>query len=158
LDGLATGVGQERNPDCFIAKVRYFDESALLQEVANIIGSHRDKAFSGSTGQANALLFKRDAFTHEQEVRLLYVDAKQQFLNQEQIETVVDPNWLIDEITIDPRIRAGQQELWRTQWIRDHGFKNEVNRSLLYLGTSMIVPLFTQEELANIFNSKPKYI
>jgi hypothetical protein len=148
LDALVAGVGEERSPNCFVAKVRYFGEDALLQEVANIIGSHREKAFSGREGQAESLLFKRDAFAHEQEVRLLYIDVAQDFLQKEQIEVAVDPNSLVEEITIDPRVRGGQQESWRSQQIRDAGFKNEINRSLLYLGTALTVSLFTQEELA----------
>jgi hypothetical protein len=95
-------------------------------------------------------VFKRDGFAHENEVRLLYVDAAKEFEKNEQIEVAIDPNSLIEEITFDPRIQGGNQEAWRTNWIRERRFKNEVNRSLLYRGISLIVPLFTQEELANL--------
>lgn len=59
LNALVAGVGSQKGGNCFIAKVKYFDENALMQEIANIIGSHREKAFSGTAGQADALLFKR---------------------------------------------------------------------------------------------------
>ena len=154
LNALVGGLGIEKGGNCFIARMRYFSENALLQEIANTIGSNRENAFSGAAGQADALLFKRDAFTHEQEVRLLYVDTKCEFLNQDQIEISVDPNSLIDEITVDPRVRGGQQEAWRIAWIRGLGFSNEINRSLLYQNTLMIVPLFSQEELAKLSNSQ----
>ncbi len=141
LDTLATGVGTAKFGNCFIARVKYFDEDALLQEVANIIRSRREQAFSGNAGNADALLYKRDPFAHENEIRLIYVDAEKEFEHQEQIEVAIDPNKLIEEITIDPRVLAGNQEIWRTNWIRDLGFKNPVNRSLLYLGTALIVHL-----------------
>ena len=47
-------------------------------------------------------------------------------------------------------MRGGNQEAWRTTWIRERGFKNEVNRSDLYRGIILVVQLFTQEELAQI--------
>lgn len=153
LEALVAGVGSQKGGNCFIARVKYFDENALLQEIANIIGSHREKAFSGTAGQADALLFKRDAFAHEQEVRLLYIDTANEFMDQDQIEIAIDPNSLIEEITIDPRVLGGEQEAWRINWIRDLGFKNKINRSLLYLGAALIVPLFTQDELANAAKS-----
>jgi hypothetical protein len=122
----------------------------LIQEIANVIGSQREQAFSGRVGNADALLFKRDAFAHENKVRLLYVDAAEELKKNEQIEVAIDPNSLIEEITFDPRIQGGDQEAWRTNWIRERRFKNEVNRSLLYRGISLIVPLFTQEQLAKV--------
>jgi hypothetical protein len=155
LNCVAASVGGGRSGGCFVARVRYFGENALTQEVANIIGSQRERAFSGAAGHADALLFKRDAFTHENEVRLLYVDVAKEFENQEQIEVTIDPNSLIEEITFDPRIRGGNQEAWRTKWIRERRFKNEVNRSLLYLGVGLVVPLFTQEDLAKLSGRDP---
>jgi hypothetical protein len=150
LNCVAAGVGRERSSGCFVARVKYFDENGLTQEVANIIRSFREQAFSGASGQADARLFKRDAFAHENEVRLLYVDVARQFDTRDQVEVPIDPNFFIEEITFDPRIRGGNQEAWRTNWIRERRFNNEVNRSLLYLGAALIVPLFTQEELAKL--------
>lgn len=79
----------------------------------------------------------------------------EQFLNQDQIGITVDTNSVIDEITVDPRVR-GQQEAWRIAWIKGLGFSNEINRSLLYQNTLMVVPLFSQEELAKIYGGFEK--
>lgn len=152
LNGLVAGVMQ-KGGSCFIAKVNYFEDGPLLQELTNRIGSDRENAVLGAARQADARLFKRNAFAHEQEVRLLYVDTHQEFAREEQIEISVDPNSFIEEITIDPRILAGEQEAYRTNWIRNFGFKNDVNRSLLYLGVMLSVQLFNQEELACPSNS-----
>jgi len=122
----------------------------LRQEVANVIGSKRESAFRDAAGHADALLFKRDSFAHENEVRLLYVDAGRKFESKDQIDLALDANSLVEEITFDPRVSGGTQEHWRTNWVRDRGFKNEVNRSHLYLGISLIVPTFTQEDLTQV--------
>jgi len=148
LNGVAAAVGGDRGANCFIANMRYFEENALRQEIANVLNSKRETAFGGTAGHAEALLFKRDAFAHEKEVRLLYVDAEREFESKDQIDLELDANSLIEEITFDPRVSGGTQERWRTDWVRDRGFKNEVNRSHLYLGIMLIVPTFTQEELA----------
>ena len=71
-------------------------------------------------------------------VRLLYVDVEREFEGKDQIDLAVDANSLVEEITFDPRIRGGTQELSRTNWVRDQGFKNEVNRSPLYRSIKIV--------------------
>ena len=70
LNGVAVAAGGDRGANCFIGNVRYFEENALRQEVANVIGSKRESAFRGTAGHADGLLFKRDSFAHENEPRL----------------------------------------------------------------------------------------
>jgi len=87
---------------------------------------------SAGNGHADALFLKRDAFSHEQEVRLLYVDAAKEFADKKLIEVPIDLNAVIEEITLDPRVRGGTQEYERTEWLRSAGFNGTVNRSSLY--------------------------
>src|SRR5258708_14812113 len=94
LNAIVDSLGPEKGEGCFIARVKYLDEKALTQEVANIIGSQREEAFGGSKGNAEAHLRKRDAFAHENEVRLLYVDLEKEFENDEQLSLAIDPNQL----------------------------------------------------------------
>jgi hypothetical protein len=50
---------------------------------------------------------KRSAFAHEHEVRLLYVDADRKYVGKEFIKVPIDVNRVIEEIILDPRVRAG---------------------------------------------------
>jgi hypothetical protein len=62
----------------------------------------------------------------------------------------VDVTSVIEEITLDPRVRGGDEEAKRIEWIRGRGFSNAVKRSLLYLGVLLSVPLFTGEDLEQL--------
>jgi hypothetical protein len=77
------------------------------------------------------LLLKRDAFCHEHEVRLIYVDKDQEFGNRNHIDCPVDANTLIEQITLDPRLLPDQEGA-RIEKLRDDGFRGTINKSELY--------------------------
>lgn len=109
---------------------------------------NRDKAFGGIVGHADALFLKRTPFTHESEVRLLYIDAERKFEKQEFIEVPIDVNAVIDEITLDPRLRAGGGgEYKRLEWLKANGFKNPTSVSSLYQKVIFQIPLYKPEDL-----------
>jgi hypothetical protein len=149
LDCLARGMGAKNVQKCYIGRVVYFEQAKLQQLVADAIGMYRDAAFSGIAGHADGLLLKRDAFQHEKEVRLLYIDSDREFEGREQIEVPIDVNNIIEEIELDPRIIGGGQAR-RSKWLQNKGFKNVIRRSMLHLGISMIVPLFRPEDLKKL--------
>ncbi len=89
---------------------------------------------------------KRTAFAHENEVRLLYVDADREFEGKDQIEVPIDVNSVIEEITLDLRLPEGQKQANRKTWLQNKGFKNEINMSQLCQKIIMVVPLYKSEE------------
>jgi hypothetical protein len=119
------------------------------KKLVDCLGMYRDAAFSGIAGHADGLLLKRDAFQHEREVRLLYIDSDREFEGREQIEVPIDVNDVIEEIELDPRIIGGGQAR-RSKWLQNNGFKNVIRRSMLHLEISMIVPLFRPEDLKKL--------
>ena len=135
LNALTGGLGNTRSGNCFIAPVKYLDQQAFLQEMANRIAADRDAGFCSVKAHANYLLLKRDAFCHEHEVRLIYVDKDQEFGNRNHIDCPVDANTLIEQITLDPRLLPDQEGA-RIKKLRDDGFRGTINKSELY---SMVV-------------------
>jgi hypothetical protein len=145
VNSVAGGIGPKNTDKCFITSMEYLDLTQLTERIMEEISARHRLAFSGVQGHVDALRFKRDAFVHEHEVRLLYIDADREFENKQQIEIPIDVNSLIEEITLDPRVPVGEQEHLRKQWLQQKGFKNEINRSTLYQavifkGVSVKVP------------------
>ena len=101
----------------------------MKQYVGNTVRAYQEKAFGNTHGHADALLLKRTAFTHEHEVRLLYVDADRKFEKDEQLEVPFDTNSVIDEIMLDPRTISGGEPK-RREWLQENGFKNSIKPSL----------------------------
>lgn len=154
VNALAKGIGAEQADKCCIGLVKYFDEEELRAYVVNEVGSYREKAFSGVSGHADALLLKRTPFKHESEVRLLYIDSDRKFQNQEFIEVPIDVNAVVEEITLDPRLRSGGGEPKRREWLETNGYKNSINSSALYQRLMITVPLFKPEDLNSL--AKPR--
>jgi len=144
---FASSFPDKNKGNCLVAPIRYLEEPNLTQHIANVIGTHRDQAFSGVSGHVDALRLKRIAFAHESEVRLLYIDADREFEGKDQIEVPIDVNAVIEEITLDPRIPEGTKYANRERWLRQRHFKNEINKSLLYQKIIMMVPLYSPEDL-----------
>jgi len=155
VNALAKGMGDGSADKCFVGAVKYMEESQLRTYVVNAVGTYREKAFGESTGHADALLLKRSAFAHEHEVRLLYVDADRKYVGKEFIEVPIDVNAVIEEIILDPRVRAGGGgEQKRTEWLKANGFKNKIDASNLYLRTMFQIPLYTQDELKQLSEAR----
>ncbi|MGD9368632.1 MAG: DUF2971 domain-containing protein [Desulfobacteraceae bacterium] len=84
---------------CFIGKVDYYPKEKIDKLVEDrLTGKER---FDGSIGQARSLLFKRNAFKHENEVRLIYLHPRNQSDSNVYLYHC-DPLSLIDRITFDP--------------------------------------------------------
>ena len=144
---LAGSMGAPNKHKCYMVRVAYFEEEQIRQHIANVVGTHRDKAFYDIAGHADGLAMKRTPFKHESEVRLLYIDADRTFERKEQVEFPIDVNNVIEEITLDPRIVKGGGESRRREWLKQNGFKNTTNTSRLYLRVLMLVPLYKPEDL-----------
>jgi hypothetical protein len=155
VNALSKGMGDGSADKCFVGAVNYMDESELQTYVVNAVGTYREKAFGETTGHADALLLKRSAFAHEHEVRLLYVDADRKYVGKEFIEVPIDVNAVIEEIILDPRVRAGGGgEEKRTEWLKANGFKNKIDASNLYLRTMFQIPLYTQDEMKQVKDAR----
>ncbi len=113
---------------CFIGKVKYYSKEKIDELVKYRLAGI--KQFNGSIGQAQSLLFKRNAFKHEKEVRLIYLDPRNQCDSNVYLYPC-DPLSLIDRITFDPRMNPRLFKIYKDHF-RAIGYKGPVIQSSLY--------------------------
>lgn len=115
-----------KNIDCFIGKVKYYSTPTLKKLLND--NSHW-LIDEGGVGPAQSLLFKRLAFKHENEVRLIYNSFGK--FDQEVMKYEVDPLDFIDDIVFDPRISYDEFARHKKR-IKDLNFKKRIFQSALY--------------------------
>ncbi|MBB4020121.1 MULTISPECIES: DUF2971 domain-containing protein [Alphaproteobacteria] len=135
LTGLQAPLGDWAHKQAFIGKVQYMGDRKLVE--------FGNKVFRGGLhvrALAETLLVKRNAFIHEREVRLLYLEKNKG--KQDIYAYSVDPHALIDQIMIDPRLPLSDVNKVKDEIRRRTGFKGRIMRSLLYAPPKdMIFPI-----------------
>lgn len=117
-----------RNGECFIGKVSYLDDTALRDKLGDTSWLTDEAAMP--KGRANTLLFKRREFSHEHEVRLLYLSPIQ--ITSDVFSYDIDPLKLFDSIQFDPRISDELFQVYKHYLKTRVGFKRPINKSELY--------------------------
>ncbi|CAB3961053.1 hypothetical protein BLA3211_00792 [Burkholderia aenigmatica] len=128
ITSLARHHGRLPQATCAIGKVRYLktrDIEKQANQTFNDSGLAVDKIFE-------SLLFKRMAFKHENEVRLLYCELDQDACGNDLHKYEIDPNELISQIMIDPRLSEGEAREIKSTIKAKLKFKGDVKRSMLY--------------------------
>lgn len=112
--------------ETFVGKVRYMSEKGL-NEFAE---SHFINSGLNSKSIAETLLIKRVAFSHEKEIRLIYISDKR--LPQSVLKYDIDPHHLVDQVLAHPQLPV--EHFNRLKWTIENylNFKGTVKRSLLY--------------------------
>lgn len=125
LDSLKINIKKCPEVKCFIGKVQYKQTKELENCFSKI-----DLMNSNGSGIAESLLYKRTAFSHEKEVRLIYVgdsgNCESDIFNYE-----VDPNELFDSVLFDPRMDKSLRRSYISA-IRCLGYDSTIKRSTLY--------------------------
>ncbi|MGE9268183.1 MAG: DUF2971 domain-containing protein [Verrucomicrobiales bacterium] len=119
---------------------KYHIGSVAYKPVSEIDDFRKNTGFmeltmgAGTSRLAETLLTKRQEFSHESEIRLLYFDTENNsHLKQANIHPIhVDPTSLIDEVCIDPRIDDAIDIEALTKKIRRLGFSGSITQSTLY--------------------------
>jgi len=120
----------------FVGRVKYLS-TATIEE---FLGKHsfQDLACGGQSDRfAQTLLMKREAFSHEEEIRLLAnvtgVDCAKRIdpINEDLFRLPIDPNALIDEVLVDPRLTEVQTHYMIAE-VRRCGYMGVVKQSELY--------------------------
>lgn len=121
--------GAKYNLCTFIGKVKYASTKTLIDMLKDEERMSSKIFDQSGWGQASSFFFKRVAFKHEKEVRLIYSDN---INNQEDtFKFTIDPNNLFDEIVFDPRMApVDYQE--QKQKIIGLGYSNNIIQSGLY--------------------------
>ena len=121
---------------CFIGKVVYETDTnipnMLSQWISQIVIDHTGKEI------AKMLLIKREEFSYENEVRLLY--SKEESKDNDVVEFKIDPLYLISSIKFSPKMNSGDFERYKKDLIK-YGFsEDKISKSTLYEPYSIEIP------------------
>lgn len=137
LTALAKAHPMMPQDTCFLGKVLYKTEKGLR----SFLDDAGQKSMS-TVGFAHALLLKRRAFQHENEVRVLYFGNAGDCDEEGLYRYEVNPGDMITQIMADPNRD-------RTNWANDKdrlkketGFAGEIKRSKMYDPPNWVPPVF----------------
>ncbi len=96
---------------CYIGAVDYSSKEMINKIISDV--ENESNEFQGSIGQANSLLIKRKAFKYEEEVRLIYLDPKNE-AKPDYFTYSCDVFSLIESITFDPRMGEKLYQVYKS--------------------------------------------
>jgi hypothetical protein len=79
-----------------------------------------------------SLLVKRKAFSHEKEIRLIYLDWGHKIPSEDIYKYEIEPHELITQVMIDPRISYQEFKNIKSDIGTKTGYQGDIKRSLLY--------------------------
>ena len=129
----------------FLGAVQYLPREELLQEITNAIGHHGLQVFEIPSNRARLLLFKREAFSHESEVRIIFVQQNPE-PRQTIIQVPIEPSAVFEDVSFDPRLETFERRE-REAVIRSLGYKGEISESGLYQKTLLQVGMVDRDEV-----------
>lgn len=115
---------------CFIGRVEYKEKDELLVRLSDRKWNKDHFLGVGSQGQAESLLFKREAFKPEQEIRLIYLDPQNKGC-EDFYHYDIDASDVIEQITFDPRMKDSLCDTY-SSIVRKYGYSGDVGKSELY--------------------------
>lgn len=119
LAALHKEIGTFANVRGFLGQVQYETSTNLINKFQKI-----ELLKTDGSGIAESLLYKREAFLHENEVRLIYFG--QDWLCKEDIfKFDIKPTELFDVLLFDPKINPYLKEEYESQIIKKGKFKFE---------------------------------
>lgn len=130
--------GEFKDISAFIGKVQYQNTKKLLEMLTDKERMSSKILDSTGRGQASTFFFKRTAFKHENEIRLIY--NSQRHMPNELYKFNINPLELIEEITFDPRSDIDFYNESKMK-LRDLGFTGNIARSELYEIPNLMVTI-----------------
>lgn len=119
IQSLVSSAEPKMKGGCFIGKVDYLNPKEIIPKLKSIQGIYGRDA-------AESLLYKRNEFRHEREIRLICtrgLGSVQSFS--------INPSELFDEIVFDPRMNE-HMYLACKRAVEEHGFKKAIKKSQMY--------------------------
>ena len=113
----------DENPkiNCFIGKVKYQTQKDLFSSLNSI-----EVMDAAGIGVAQSLLYKRKEFSHEREVRLIFIDGEGPIYKLN-----IDPLTMFDEVVFDPRVDKHLFNAYKSA-VQAKGFQGRIAQSTLY--------------------------
>lgn len=125
LNALRKSCSEHPELKCFVGGVTYLPKFRLGKALEKI-----DIFDPNGSGIAESLLYKRQEFSHEKEVRLIYI-GNDGSCNSDTYLFNIDIENTIDRILFDPRMDEGIRQGY-VDAIKKLGYKGEIRRSTLY--------------------------
>lgn len=147
LQAVRSGNPSGLKGDWFVGAVMYLSRDALLREIANAVALHGLQAFEVPSNRAKLLLLKREAFSHENEVRIIYIQEAQE-LREAIIRVPIEPSAVFDEISFDPRLQTFERRERETV-IRSLGYEGAITESDLYQRTLLEIGVVDKDNATN---------
>jgi hypothetical protein len=113
----------------FIGKIKYSSADELIDMLRDKERMSNKIFDNTGWGQASSFYFKRSAFKHEEEIRIIYNNQKE--ISSDFFEFEINPNDLIDEIVFDPRWDYDYY-CKKKKIIKNLGFTKSMSQSTLY--------------------------
>ncbi|SKA85773.1 Protein of unknown function [Prosthecobacter debontii] len=140
LSGLYKSEGKFRDISCFIGKVSYHSEDAIRASITDPKFVNAAAFDTSGVNQCKTLLLKRLAFSHESEVRLIYLSPNKRSSAEDRFFYPLDPLLLFDEIVLDPRLEDSAVAAHRAD-LATLGFNCTVRQSDLYRIPNLVARL-----------------
>jgi len=115
----------------FIGKVTYMDQQKI-NDIINNPNVTSPAVFSNDNkAHAEMFILKREPYSHEEEVRLMYFSSKDNEKKHDLINFPFDPNDIFEEMIIDPRVEEYQfTEIEKR--IKSCGYQGSILKSTIY--------------------------
>lgn len=94
---------------CFIGKVRYLNQQEVVRHIDEVLRGQLDEVSTG-VSRAELVLFKRSGFSHEAEVRLVYVRPRTDDSPPNTIAIPFNPDRVFDQVSFDPRLEEFESD------------------------------------------------
>jgi len=140
LTGLYQSQDKFRDISCFIGKVSYYSQAEILATLQDPQFVNAAAFDSTGANQCTTLLFKRTAFSHESEVRLIYLRPRTHNSAGDKFFYPLDPLFLFDEVVLDPRLDDAAVAAHRAE-LQTLGFSCLVRQSDLYRIPNLVARL-----------------
>lgn len=139
LNALETGIQGNLEGLCYIGSVQYMSQAAIFQNIRDAVSKLGKNVFDKPNILARLALLKREAFSHESEVRLIFI-SDNSAPGTKSIRVKIDPNILFDEVTFDPRLEIFERKE-RETLAKNLGYTGNIVESYLYLRPELVIRL-----------------
>lgn len=112
----------------YLGSVRYSNTKEWMEQAKKIRSLAKR---NGPKAIAEAMLLKRRPFTHEEEIRLLYIDGSTG-KNENLLYVTLDPHEVIQTLLIDPRTETAVAKKYKDYFKIKAGYKKSVAQSSIY--------------------------
>jgi hypothetical protein len=123
----------------YLGRVEYLPHEEASQKIVNILSNKGPVEIGRGENRAQSLLLKRQAFSHEDEVRLIWVCDVQRDVPKP-MTVNANPNDFIEEVTFDPRLIRFEL-LERQQSAKALGYEGAFAESRRYMRALIQTPL-----------------